>query len=161
MKTVKKICLLACCSADKKTCTFTQTRASDKAILGKSLDRGLSTSSCQPEGHIHSEMHHSSGHLTCGNTHLGEPTKEIVHDNSSNERLAEAGGETNHCVVEQGRFGDVLLVLAQGNVLWIHPVACLDPVTGTMQPTSQQKRRTLWRNMGDRKRKTSFRSLCQ
>ena len=54
---------------------------------------------------------------------LWKPAVEIVHDDTCNERLAQARWQRHQRVVEEGRGGDVQLILALGvlRVHWEHP----------------------------------------
>ena len=53
--------------------------------------------------------------------HPGEPAEEVVHDHSSNEGLAEAGGQANKCVVQQRSLHYGHLVRPFLHTRWVDP----------------------------------------
>ena len=87
-------------------------------------------------------------------THLREPAREVVHDDSGDERLAEAGGQADERVRQQGSLDHVQLILALWDSFRVDPVPSVDPAASTLghalalrlrqtahegQPTAEQR----------------------
>lgn len=57
--------------------------------------------------------------------YLWEPSREVVHDDSCNERLAKASWQAAQCVLQQRCLDDVHLVCSFRHTGGVHPVLCI------------------------------------
>ena len=75
-----------------------------------------------------------------GSTHpyLWKPAGEVVHDNSCNERLAKASGQTDQCVLQQCSLDDVHLVCPLIHCSGVHPVLGIAPAAVWLSVSMKQ-----------------------
>lgn len=60
-------------------------------------------------------------------TYLWKPAGEVVHDDSSDERLAQTSGQADKRVLQQSGLDDVHLVCPLVDCSWVYPVLGIRP----------------------------------